>query len=418
MTENDHTPEQRLRLRAQARLAQVEDVPADISSDEIQSLLLELQIHHVELEIQNEELLKTQADLEASRDSYAQLFDLAPVGYVTLDKGLVIVNANLQASTLMGTERLTLVGSRITDFIRPEDQDAFYLFSRKILPDSSPPPIEIVMLRQKQFSFDAQVSGAPGVQTGSGAGLWSCTISDVSALATAKREKLRSERLASIGLLAGGVAHHFNNGMQVILGFTELAMQPDCSFRDREEFLVDIQKSAEHATELTRRLLAFGQRQLLQPKPIDLATIIREHIPMLRRMIGENISLELTSQEKPHTVNADPAEIMHILSNLCLNARDALPDRGRVDISLENVSVDDSAQASGPSAKSGRFVRLKVRDSGVGMSEETRRHAFEPFYTTKPIADGPEWDSQVFTERSCSMAEPSRFKALPGVEPR
>ena len=190
-------------------------------------------------------------------------------------------------------------------------------------------------------------------------------------------EQLRqSQKLEAIGTLAGGVAHDFNNLLTVISGFTQLAMLQAAQGRVATDDLKQVAGAADRASHLTRQLLAFGRKQLLQPRVLDLGEVIAGIEPMLRRLIGEHIELRTEHAQPLARVHADPGQIEQVIVNLAVNARDAMPNGGTLAIGTGNDSSD------------GRHVRLFVRDTGMGMSAETRARIFEPFFTTKEPGKG------------------------------
>jgi PAS domain S-box-containing protein len=211
--------------------------------------------------------------------------------------------------------------------------------------------------------------------------------------AESEREKLQeqflqAQKMESVGRLAGGVAHDFNNMLQAILGNTALALHGLPASSPLNEFLQEIQKSAERSAELTRQLLAFARRQTIAPKVLDLNATVEGILKILRRLIGENIDLTWAPGPGLWTVRVDPTQLDQILANLCVNARDAIGDSGKVTISTANASITGAESAIRPGLVPGEYVRLIVRDNGCGMDPKTRAHLFEPFFTTKGIGRG------------------------------
>lgn len=199
---------------------------------------------------------------------------------------------------------------------------------------------------------------------------------------------LQAEKLSSLGQLAGGVAHDFNNLLQGILAYSKLAQQEMDDGSRCYEDIGQVRKAAERAANLTRQLLAFGRRQVLQPTHINLNEVIHEITKMLRRLVGEHIELEVAAGDDLSTVYADVTQIEQVLMNLCINARDATPDGGRVTISSSNITLDEVFCDSRTDLTPGEYVLLRVTDRGSGMNEETLRQAFEPFFTTKEVGRG------------------------------
>jgi signal transduction histidine kinase/ActR/RegA family two-component response regulator len=202
-------------------------------------------------------------------------------------------------------------------------------------------------------------------------------------------EQLRqSQKMEAIGRLAGGVAHDFNNLLTVISGYAEMARRTgDAKRRDQE--LDGILQAAERAARLTRQLLAFGRKQVLQPRQIDLNEIVRDIEKLLRRLIGEDVTLVVRLAPGPVRTHADRGQVEQMLVNLALNARDAMPEGGTLEIATAVADLGRSRGELPPEGlQPGRYVRLTVRDSGVGMTPDVQAHVFEPFFTTKPSGQG------------------------------
>lgn len=210
--------------------------------------------------------------------------------------------------------------------------------------------------------------------------------------AEAERAKLQAQlvqvqKMESVGRLAGGVAHDFNNMLQAILGNVALALEESPSGTMRE-YLEEIQKSARRSADLTRQLLAFASRQTVSPRVIDLNDTISGMLKMLRRLIGEDIQLQWVPGNALWTIKMDPSQVDQILANLAVNARDAIAGVGCVTIETRNMTCDESCMREFPGCFAGDYVLLSVRDTGRGMDAETLAHIFEPFYTTKAPGKG------------------------------
>ncbi len=203
-----------------------------------------------------------------------------------------------------------------------------------------------------------------------------------------EEQLLRSQKMEAIGQLAGGVAHDFNNILQAMLGHLAFAMERAAPGAPIREDLQQVRSGAERAAELTRQLLAFGRQQVLQPKDIDLNQVVGGVLRMVERVIGEDIQLDFIPGHQLGTVLADPSQLEQVIMNLCINARDAMPQGGKLTVKTQNVVLDSAYCEMHPWAKPGRFALLKVADTGTGMDEETQRRAFEPFFTTKELGKG------------------------------
>ncbi len=205
---------------------------------------------------------------------------------------------------------------------------------------------------------------------------------DVTDQRRAQQLDLQREKLEAIGRLAGGVAHDFNNMLTVIAGNAELALASAADSPMREQ-LEQIQHAAEHSARLTQQLLTFSRRQVVQPVQLNLNDCVSNALGLLGRLIGEDIILEWRPHSGLWAIEADPNQIEQVLTNLCINARDAIEDVGHITIATENATLDDGHGAGHPDAATGRFVHLSIVDDGRGMNADTLNHIFEPFFTTK-----------------------------------
>jgi two-component system cell cycle sensor histidine kinase/response regulator CckA len=199
---------------------------------------------------------------------------------------------------------------------------------------------------------------------------------------------LQVQKMEAIGVLAGGVAHDFNNLLNVINGYTELILD-DLEENDPLRKDVDlIREAGQRATILTSQLLAFGRKQILQLEVFDLNHVIDNMSSMLRRMIGEDVEIISNTQSTPAMINADPGKIQQVVMNLVVNARDAMPQGGKLTIETADVDFDESYVKEHPVTTPGLYVMLAISDNGIGMDAATQAHVFEPFFTTKEKGKG------------------------------
>ena len=197
----------------------------------------------------------------------------------------------------------------------------------------------------------------------------------------------QAQRMEAIGQLAGGVAHDFNNALTAIRGSVDLALtesMPDSARQD----LKHADEAAEHATQLTRQLLAFSRQQVLQPQSTDLNRVVKETAELVRRIIGDNVELDVALGSEIDAVLVDRAQLQQVIINLAVNARDAMPDGGVISLATANHELGQSYEEHGFVSKAGPYVMLEVRDTGHGMDEATQSKIFEPFYTTKVEGTG------------------------------
>jgi two-component system cell cycle sensor histidine kinase/response regulator CckA len=196
----------------------------------------------------------------------------------------------------------------------------------------------------------------------------------------------QSQKMEAVGQLAGGVAHDFNNLLTVISGYSELLLAALDSDSVAREAVDEIRRAAERAAALTRQLLAFSRKQVLAPKIVDVNGIVRETEKMLRRVIGEDVELDVILPPAIDAVKVDPGQLEQVLLNLAVNARDAMPQGGK--LTIATADVETVGRQSRPGLKPGRYVMLSITDSGIGMGDAVKRHLFEPFFTTKALGKG------------------------------
>jgi signal transduction histidine kinase/CheY-like chemotaxis protein len=200
-------------------------------------------------------------------------------------------------------------------------------------------------------------------------------------------EQLRhSQKMEAVGRLAGGIAHDFNNLLTAIIGYSEIVMIGFDPHDPRRADAEEIKRAAERAAELTRQMLAFSRRQVLQPKVVDLNVALQKVEPMLRRVIGEDIVMTIAAKASKPLVRVDPGQIEQVIMNLVVNARDAMPKGGRLTVETGEAALDVSLVP--PDGRPGDYVMLAVSDTGVGMSPEVRARIFEPYFTTKEVGKG------------------------------
>jgi PAS domain S-box-containing protein len=227
-----------------------------------------------------------------------------------------------------------------------------------------------------QYAEDGRLIGYDGI------------LQDITETRTLQDELAHAQKMESIGRLAGGVAHDFNNLLTAILGNAELAALDLEPGHPALASISEITKAAEGAARLTRQLLSFARRQMIEPVPLDLNEVVEDSLELVRRLLGEDVDVTASLEPSLGIVEADPGQIQQVLVNLTVNARDAMPEGGQLVIETANEIVTDEFLASRPEVVRGRWVSLSVTDTGQGMPAEVQAHLFEPFFTTKPQGRG------------------------------
>ena len=208
------------------------------------------------------------------------------------------------------------------------------------------------------------------------------------ALGESREQLAQAQKMEAVGQLAGGIAHDFNNLLQIIKGYSQVILKEAGLPVTQRNNLEQIHEASDRAHALTEKLLAFSRRQIVDARPLEINAAVGNLMPMLNRLIGEDIRLTTILAPEAGWVNADPVHIEQVLLNLVLNAKDAMPEGGTVTIETASLEFDPPAAQRHPGVQVGRFTRLQVTDTGHGMDSETQRRIFEPFYTTKEVGKG------------------------------
>ena len=213
-------------------------------------------------------------------------------------------------------------------------------------------------------------------------------VSDISQRKLLEEQLMHAQKMEAVGRLAGGVAHDFNNMLTVISGYNRMIVDELSPVDPLRGYAEEALKAADRAGAITNQLLSFSRRQLMQPRVINVNTVITQTEKMLRRLIGEDIELVLHLAGDAGNIKADPNHIEQAIVNLAVNSRDAMPDGGRITIETANTSLDEHYARTHLGVKPGEFVMIAVSDNGHGMDAATRQHVFEPFFTTKERGKG------------------------------
>ncbi|HEX9475203.1 MAG TPA: response regulator, partial [Candidatus Dormibacteraeota bacterium] len=330
---------------------------------------------------------RQRAAARAAERRYEALFHGAPVGLVrSLPDGRMLA-ANAAAARIWGYPDIVALLS---------------VNARELYADPEDRPRLVAMIEHSEVVQDFEVHarrgdgtliwvslGARAEKDAGGQVLhYEWSVADITERKRLESELRQAQKLEGIGQLAGGIAHDFNNLLTVITGRSYLVLAQLPADHALRRHIDLIQTTAERAAALTRQLLAFSRKQVLEPKVLDVKAVVTGLAPMLRRLIGENLEFAVVAAPELGAVKADPSQLEQVILNLAVNARDAMPQGGTLTIETANVELDETYTRRHPGANAGRFVMLAVSDTGHGMDAAIKARIFEPFFTTKDPGKG------------------------------
>jgi two-component system, cell cycle sensor histidine kinase and response regulator CckA len=383
-----------IRRRAVEKAAQMTQTRAAMSPEEILRINQELRVHQIELEMQNEELRTAQKDLEAARKRYFDLYDKAPVGYCIISEEGLILEANFTAAMMLDDTRNELVKQPFTRFIFKEDQDIYYLHSKQLFKTGEPQTCELRMVEKNGEPFWTRLE-AIAVKDNDGASVCRVVMSDMADLQRNDAEKKELEaqnrqmqKAKSLGLMAGAIAHHFNNQLHVVLGSLEMAVMNLPVESGVVKNLTDAMAASRKAAAMSSLMLTYlGQSPGIR-EPMDLSEACRRSLILLQVAAPKGALLKFNLPALGPVIHANAGQIQQVLINLVTNAWECAEDnrRGAV-LTVKTVSqADVLALKHFPGdwhPRSPAYASLEVADAGCGIGEENLEKIFDPFYSTK-----------------------------------
>jgi two-component system cell cycle sensor histidine kinase/response regulator CckA len=313
------------------------------------------------------------------------LITASPIGiYIIQDGKFKLANQWFHEITAISKDELSLIDP--ASLIHPDDRQEVNNKAAGMLAGRISTPYEYRVIARGGKTKWIVETIVPTAYQGKDAVLG--FFMDITGHKELEKQLLQSQKMEAVGRLAGGVAHDFNNMLGAIVGYTEMLMQRLNQGDPTYHYGEEIRKAADRASMLTRQLLAFSRKQVLQPKELNLNTIINDVEKMLRRLIGEDVELTLNLEPTLASVKADAGQMEQVILNLAVNARDAMPKGGKLLISTTNVVLDEAYALKQTDFTPGPYTLLKVNDTGLGMDMETMDRIFEPFFTTKELGSG------------------------------
>jgi len=317
------------------------------------------------------------------------ILETAPDAIITIDERGIVQSFSAAAEKLFGYAAGEVIGYNVNKLMATPHRENHDAYIARYLQTGEKRIIGIgrqVEAQRKDGTIFPMQLAVGEVELG-GAHIFSGFISDLTQRVKMEEDLRQAQKMEAIGQLTGGVAHDFNNLLTVISGNLEL-LERRLNDAEHREILSEAQEASKLGADLAKRLLAFGRRQPLHPRPVDINALVNGIAELLRRSLGEAIEIETRlAKELPMTVT-DPGQVENALLNLAVNSRDAMPNGGRLIIETAQAQFDQADAAAYAEIGPGHYVTLAVTDSGAGMTSEVRQHAFEPFYTTKPPGTG------------------------------
>jgi PAS domain S-box-containing protein len=332
--------------------------------------------------------VRSDEELKRSEERYRELFENANDIIYTHDLSGNFTSINKAAERVLGYSYDDVLQLNVRDVVAPEQVDvAQRMIARKVGGDVSRTEYELDVCAKDGRRVTLEVNTRLILHGGAIIGVQGIAR-DVTERKRLEWQLGQSQKMEAVGQLAGGIAHDFNNLLTAILGNAQLAQFDKAQSHDLRECLAEIASASHRAAALTRQLLVFSRQEQIDRRPVSLAATLGDFMKMLRRIIGEHIDVRLTVSPDVPAVLADPAQIEQVALNLAVNARDAMPEGGRLSIEIDQIVLTEPNGTSASAVPAGRYARVRFTDTGRGIRSDVRQRIFEPFFTTKPVGQG------------------------------
>jgi PAS domain S-box-containing protein len=360
------------------------------SDSEMMRLIQELEVHQIELEMQNDALLEAESAAQENANRYIELYDFAPSGYVSLTANGEIQKLNLACARMLGKQRSFLIRRRFSNYISQETRPIYKAFFQQVFYQKIPRSCDVTISSDGSSPLHVHLSGILAGDDN----LLLLTVTDITERLEMEQLLRDVQRREAIGVLSSGIAHDFNNHLAVMMGNVSLAL---VHLPPRHPARINMQQALsamETAAELTRQMLAYSGKGKNQILTIDLGAEIKQHVSLFEVSISKNVKLVTQFPPSPLYVNGDPGQIKQVIMNLIMNGADAIGvKQGVVTVSLSEAELkrEDLSRYerfTGIRLNEGRYTLLDVHDNGIGMNGEIINEIFDPFFTTKFIGRG------------------------------
>jgi two-component system, cell cycle sensor histidine kinase and response regulator CckA len=344
--------------------------------------------HALALHAEEQQRWHAEAALRASEERFRALVENSSDALLLIDAEGRITYLTASSERHLGWPSTQMVRRSIFDYIHPDDRDLVGTQLAETLSNPLRPVSQEVRFQHADGDWRIMEGVAVNRLGDPSVGAIVVNARDITERRKLEAQLRQSQKMEAVGQLAGGVAHDFNNLLTAILGYCSLILDDVPEGSPMRQDLMEIQSAGERAASLTRQLLAFSRRQMLQPQVVDINTLVRQLEKLLRRLISEDVELVTALGSDLRPVRIDPASVEQILVNLAVNARDAMPLGGQLTIETANVEIDEAYVVTHVAMKPGPYVMMAVGDTGLGMDATTRARVFEPFFTTKERGGG------------------------------